>query len=172
MTPAAMAMSQRVQLMRSRRRVALLVLFSLLLVVVQVLAWPLYRLSFNTSESLPGHLYMVQVGVLPAKGDYVAVRPPKNRFFPAWLGFLKQVRGVAGDVVAEHDRKFSINGEELAYAKPQSLKGVPLQAGPVGTLPPGHYWVWTPHPDSFDSRYADVGWIDQSRVIGRAIRLL
>ena len=172
MTLAEIATSQRILLMRGRRRVGLLVLVSLALLALQALAWPCYRLSLNTSESLPGYLYLVQVGVLPAKGDYVAIRPPKNRFFPAWLGFLKRVRGVAGDVIEERGRKFFVNGEELAYAKPQSLKGVPLQVGPVGVLPPGHYWVWTPHPDSFDSRYADVGWINQSRGIGRAIRLL
>lgn len=172
MTVVIVAASESIKLMRGRRRVALMILLSMLLVVLQVLAWPFYRLSFNTSESLPGYLYFVHVGEMPAKGDYVAVRPPQNRFFPGWLGFLKRVRGVAGDVVEERGRRFFVNGEELAYAKPQSLKGVPLQVGPVGVLPPGYYWVWTPHPDSFDSRYADVGWINQSRVIGRAIRLL
>jgi conjugal transfer pilin signal peptidase TrbI len=29
-----------------------------------------------------------------------------------------------------------------------------------------------PHPDSLDSRYALVGWVDEEQIIGRAFQIL
>ena len=41
-----------------------------------------------------------------------------------------------------------------------------LAAGPTGVLPRGCYFVATPNKDSFDSRYAAIGWICRAQVIG------
>ncbi|MCP5152447.1 MAG: S26 family signal peptidase [Chromatiales bacterium] len=106
------------------------------------------------------------------RGDVIALRPPPNRFFPRPLGFLKVVRGVPGDVVTRDGRLFLVNGEPVGVAKSHAHNGEPLTPGPEGVIPPDHYFVWSPHPDSFDSRYADIGWIASDRILGRADRLL
>ena len=49
-----------------------------------------------------------------------------------------------------------------------SRSGQPLAPGPTGTLPTGRFYVRAPHPDSLDSRYALLGWISESQIIGRA----
>ena len=35
-------------------------------------------------------------------------------------------------------------------------------------LPEDRFFVWTPHPDSLDSRYEVTGWIARDQVLGRA----
>ena len=80
--------------------------------------------------------------------------------------FGKIVYGVAGDRVERRGRLFLINGMPAAVAKPRTLRGEPLEAGPTGTIPRRCYFVATPNKDSFDSRYAVIGWICRPRVIG------
>jgi conjugal transfer pilin signal peptidase TrbI len=54
----------------------------------------------------------------------------------------------------------------VALAKPATRFGEPLALGPTGTIPRGCYFVGTPHRDSFDSRYAAIGWACRPRIIG------
>lgn len=171
--PGRDAASERaLKLARNRRFIVALVAWSAAFSLLILVAKPWFRLAYNSSESLPGVLYLIAVGQLPLRGQLIAFYPPRNRFYREGMFFVKQVRGVGGDVVTRRDRDFFINDQHLAQAKALSLKGLPLQPGPEGVLPDGSYWVWTPHPDSFDSRYADVGWIPPDRVLGRAFRLL
>ena len=67
------------------------------------------------------------------------------------------------------DRNFYINGKKIARAKEMSMMHQPLKVGPVGVIPKGHYFVYTPHYDSYDSRYNDIGWIGPDQVIGTAV---
>jgi hypothetical protein len=41
----------------------------------------------------------------------------------------------------------------------------------VGVLPACRYFVATDHPDGYDSRYSDIGWIGCSQIVGRAYAL-
>lgn len=133
---------------------------------------PWYRLGINGTDSLPGVLYLVLKQQLPeAPGDLVAFHPPKNRFYRDGMIFIKKAIGMPGDEVTREGSRFYINGEYVGTAKHRSRTGDPLRPGPIGVIPDGHYFVWTPHPDSYDSRYEDIGWISKDRIIGRAVRL-
>ena len=92
--------------------------------------------------------------------------------YPKGLGFVKIVKGIPGDVVTVQGRDFYVNGVKVATAKERSLKGQPLDLGPTGIIPPGHYFVWTPHKDSLDSRYQLTGWVKKEQITGRAVPLL
>ena len=92
--------------------------------------------------------------------------------YPKGLGFVKIVKGIPGDVVTVQGRDFYVNGLKVATAKEHSLKGQPLELGPTGIIPPGHYFVWTPHKDSLDSRYRLTGWVKQEQITGRAVPLI
>ncbi len=84
---------------------------------------------------------------------------------------MKRLTGMPGARVTASDRRYFVDGREIGYAKEQSKSGVPLEAGPLGVIPNGHYFVSTNHPDSLDSRYALTGWIADDQILGQAVRL-
>lgn len=145
------------------------------------------RLEVNYTESLPDHVFITIKGWKSGlkAGDYVAYHfPTENPYSPFRKGdhMVKLVGGVEGDVVKmSPDRYFSIlkAGEPGAtanvpgakgthgMAKERSMRGYPLEPGPVGLIPKDAFYVFAPHPDSLDSRYAMVGWIKKNDIIGR-----
>ncbi|GAB4362301.1 MAG: hypothetical protein Kow006_33520 [Gammaproteobacteria bacterium] len=158
---------------RFRRWCGLTLLLIGLIGGMDALASPWVTLGINGTPSLPGVLYLVIKGQAPrGRGDLVAFRPPTHRFYPEGMVFIKRVGGLPGDVVSRRGPAFYINGGFVGLAKAETSGGEPLAPGPVGVIPPGAIFVWTGHPDSYDSRYADIGWIAADRIVGRALRLL
>jgi len=82
--------------------------------------------------------------------------------------FVKRVAGVAGQKVTLQGRQVFIDGKPVGYAKPRSLRGVPLSPIKEGVIPEGYVYAQAPHPDSLDSRYEVTGLIQTARVVGRA----
>ena len=106
----------------------------------------------------------------PAIGDRVLFDPPAAVGAP--VPYLKTVRGVAGARIdVDADGTVRIDGVALARAKTHALDGRPLAAVAPGTIPPGHYYLHGDHPDSHDSRYAEIGPVPGSRILGRALAL-
>ncbi len=139
---------------------------------------PHMRIGINASDSLPGWVYWVKPGDKASlqAGDTIGFYPQANPYYPAAFLFIKQVAGVAGDVVGFGESlplgtDFYINGQRMGIAKAESQGGDALQHSQPGRIPPGFVFVWTPHPDSFDSRYALVGLIPVTQVVGRAQRV-
>ena len=126
----------------------------------------------NIDESLPGLFYQIERGAFPVRNEVAGITVPANPYYPEGAPFLKIVKGVPGDVVTCDGRRFFINGEFVAEAKEHTRRGNPLTPGPTGTIPSGHYFIWTPHQDSYDSRYAEIGWVSAEHILGRARRLL
>lgn len=104
------------------------------------------------------------IGFLPPEGEEV-INPFNARF-------LKIVRGVPGDEIDSHlingKKIFFINEEAIGEAKQQTSSGKILEPGPTGILTEDDYFVWTPHEDSYDSRYKTMGWIKRSDILVRA----
>ncbi len=140
-----------------------------------VVARPFFTVGINLDHSLPGHVFLIHKGEMPAKGKFVGFRfqgfPP---YFPQGAIFVKILAGVPGDVVRVVDDgciKYRVNRIVIGCAKPRTRDGKTLLLGPVGEIPRGRYAVRGTHPDSLDSRYAAVGWIRRGQIIGRAYRL-
>lgn len=147
------------------------------------------RFDVNYTESLPDHAFVTIKGWKSGlkHGDYVAYAfPTENPVSPFRKGdhMVKIVGGTAGDEVRKDDEgNFSIlkkgaapsevamGGPFVGNAKPKSMTGKPLEAGPTGIIPTGRYYVMAPHKDSLDSRYAIVGWISDGDIIGRTFPL-
>jgi len=127
-----------------------------------------YAIGLNVSPSLPQHVFFIERGVLPQRGNYVAFRWLGGGPYPAGKTFVKKVAGMPGDEVAAVGLDYYVNGTAVGRAKPVGLMGQRLLPGPTGPLPAGHYFVSAPHPDSLDSRYALTGWIGESQIIGVA----
>ena len=80
--------------------------------------------------------------------------------------FGKRVYGMPGDVVTHMGSVVAINGKPVAHMKPLSRSGERLTPGTTGRVPQGCYFVGTPHPDGFDSRYAEIGFVCGKQIIG------
>lgn len=130
-----------------------------------------YQFAWNTTNSLPQKLFIIKIGTLPAKNDYALFYAPVTSTLKQTDTIIKKVIGVSNDIVIKQGQAFYINGKKIAVAKTHSLKGRPLQTGAVGMIPKGKYFAWTPHIDSYDSRYDEIGLIDERTIIGVAYPL-
>lgn len=146
--------------------------------LLMLLGWgisPWITVGFNITHSLDGVVFVILKKVKPGKGQLAAFYPPHNDFFNRHY-FVKRITGVAGDQVVREGRTFYIDDGHarirVGEAKRFSQTGVRLHAAQGGTIPDGYVFVSTPHKDSFDSRYEQLGWIAESSIFGRAIRLL
>ena len=131
-----------------------------------------YWLRFTLTESMPWHLVLVEKA-RPApgslkRGDLVAWRWQGGLIYPKGAVFLKVVKGLPGDQVLTVGRDFYVNGEYVGRAKAVSRLGQTLTANQPGTVPAGHYYLYAPHRDSLDSRYAATGYVAHERILGRA----
>lgn len=130
-----------------------------------------HALMINASPSLPYWAIWLDRAGTPGRGDLIVFVPPRSALMTRHFGanpmpFGKRVVGVAGDMVTEKDRMFYVNGRPIALAKSVSRLGEPLALGPTGIIPAGCIFVATEHKDSFDSRYAAIGWICRPQILG------
>ena len=131
----------------------------------------------NASASLPNWAYWVDRMGRPVVGSHVAFLPPRNDLVTVHFGstppvFVKLVYGVSGDVVTRSGRSLFVSERLVGVAKPTSRTGMTLTAASGGAIPAGCVYAGTPHPDSFDSRYAEIGLVCGNRIVGTAKPIL
>ena len=128
------------------------------------------RVHVNASWSDEAWGYLLVPMGTPRKGDAVIFEPPES--LGAEVPYLKNVRGVPGERVdVDTDRGIWIDGVYLGRAKPFALDGRALDAIEPATIPPAHYFLNADHPDSHDSRYAEIGLVPRQRILGRAVAM-
>lgn len=156
-------------------RAALVLAPMLALLAVDRLVAPHYRLAFNESESLPGTLFLVEVGKPPVcgptAGEYVQFQMPPDARWYAGQRLLKVAKGCPGDRVRRDGRRVYVNDWFAGHAVPALNDGTPMEMIAAGPIPAGHYYLWASHPASFDSRYAEFNLIAREQIIGTARRL-
>jgi len=131
---------------------------------------PFYQIGFNMGDSLPGYVFLIKKNEFPHKGEMVAFYPPKNRFYRhAW--FVKIIVGTEGDKIRYDGNKLFIGDNYYGVAKSLTRNGEPLEKTENKTIEYHHIFAWSPHKDSYDSRYKDFNTIPYSSIVGRAIRL-
>jgi conjugal transfer pilin signal peptidase TrbI len=131
----------------------------------------------NTSDSLPNWAFFVHKNKNPVRGDLVFFRPPHSPLLTRHFGesvkpFGKYVYGMPGDVVSHDGNRVLVNGRVVASMKPTTRTGETLHHGPIGRIPARCYYVGTPHPDGFDSRYAEIGFVCRDRILGTGVSIL
>ena len=163
----ARRISARKRPQRERGHIALLLMIGLLLAWLMVLS----HVHFNASRSDDawGYLRLPLLG-RPALGEVVMFEPPDGLNAP--VPYLKTVRGLPGAAVAvDAGGTVRIDGAAVGRAKPNALDGRSLEPIAPGTIPAGHYFLHADHPDSHDSRYAEIGLVPRARILGRAVPL-
>ncbi len=132
---------------------------------------PWFKLGFNISNSVDGFFFIIVKGKEISKGELMAFYPPPSSHIKN-IWFVKYAVGVAGEQVTWWNNKFFINGSLYGQAKNISSDGkTTLYKNRVSPIPQNHYFVWSPHPNSYDSRYQSIGMVPQKNVIGRAFRI-
>ncbi len=127
------------------------------------------HVNASWSDGAWGYLLLPLVSA-PAIGDQVLFEPPEALGSP--VPWLKTVRGLPGAAIAvDADRTVRLDGVPIGRAKARALDGRALVPVTTGVVPAGHYFLHADHPDSHDSRYAEIGPVPVERILGRAIAL-
>ncbi len=155
------------RLKHERGHAALVLLLGLLALWLMFLSFVHFNASW--SDDAWGYLRLPLFGK-PALGATVMFEPPDELNAPA--PYLKAVRGAPGAAIAvDAGGTVRIDGVAVGRAKPNALDGRSLEPIAPGTIPAGHYFVHADHPDSHDSRYAEIGLVPRARILGRAVPL-
>lgn len=142
--------------LKNQRWIWIVCFFSMLILIAQFMI-----IRWNLSHSLPGRMYIgTSWTFTPQRGDRISFDHPK---FPAPIA--KIVVGVAGDKVTIINERVLVNGVDRGTILDKSPRsGKPLTSIGPGLIPDDYVYVWAPHPESFDSRYQDIGLIHVSRI--------
>ncbi len=62
-----------------------------------------------------------------------------------------------------------VAGKPVGTAKSENRFGEALEKTPAGVIPNGKYFVATSHPDSYDSRYREMGLVADAQVAGEVL---
>ena len=128
------------------------------------------HVNASWSDGAWGYAAFPLFGADPAIGDRVLFDPPDAVGSP--VPYLKTVRGLPGARIdVGMDGTVRIDGVRLGRAKTHALDGRALEAIAPGAVPAGHYYLHGDHPDSHDSRYAEIGFVPRARILGRAVAL-
>lgn len=129
-----------------------------------------YQYTLNLTESLPEKLFIIDTKdqAHHSTGNYIGMAWKGGWGYPKNAVFVKIIAGQAGDKITVKDRFVFVNGELVGYAKPKNRGGIPLPTIQEQVIPPHKLFVKGSHMNSFDSRYADFGLIDEEQIIGHA----
>ena len=128
------------------------------------------HVNASWSDEAWGYAALPLFGEDPKIGERVLFEPPPA--VGSKVPYLKTVRGLPGMRIAiEPDRTVFLDGVAVGRAKTHALDGRPLEAIAPGVIPPGRYFLHADHPDSHDSRYAEIGLVPRTRILGRAIAM-
>ena len=151
-----------------RRHVGLAVM--VVLAAVWLGAASRVHVNASWSDGAWGYAAFPLFGEDPEMGDRVLFEPPEP--VGSRVPYLKTVRGVPGMRIAVGpDRTVYLDGEPIGRAKTHALDGRPLAAIASGIIPPGQFYLHGDHIDSHDSRYAEIGLVPRTRILGRAIAM-
>ena len=152
----------------SRRRLGFAVMIAL--AVLWLAAASRVHVNASWSDDAWGYAAFPLFGAEPRIGDRVLFEPPDS--VGSRVPYMKTVRGLPGMAVTlGTDRTVFLDGEPVGRAKTHALDGRPLAAIAPGTIPDGHYFLLGRHPDSHDSRYAEIGLVPRARILGHAVAL-
>ena len=140
-----------------------------------------YVVGVNFSESLPFKFYVIsknETGEIK-KGDLIAFKYAGSDFFPTGEIMIKYVGGEGFDQVDVIGQNYYIKSNtshqtDLHIGAAKLFSGLEQEKDPLNplspqTIPPGKFFVYTPYPHSFDSRYDHLGLVDSKDIFGKVV---
>lgn len=122
--------------------------------------WP----AVVVTPSINKTLFMVnKYSKIFPKGSYVyfkSARPGSNTVYP----IIKQVVGIAGDVIEIKNNKCLVEGRLVGTIKSTGNNGVKLTGIASGVIPAGKLFVAGNIDNSFDSRYQELVLLNKDEV--------
>lgn len=130
-----------------------------------------YMVAGNETESLPDKFFVVERGLHTVnRGELLAFHVGSDvRHYPVGMVFIKQVVGMPGDEIIWVGDTVYVAGKPVGTAKSENRFGEALEKTPAGVIPNGKYFVATSHPDSYDSRYREMGLVADTQVAGEVL---
>jgi conjugal transfer pilin signal peptidase TrbI len=125
------------------------------------------QLLINTSSSLPNRYFLHLPKIKPVKGDITTYEHQSGQ------RLIKKIMGVEGDVISYDVHGFVwVGTTKIGKPHPSNRRGDILHAISPGMIPKDHVFLYTPHDESLDSRYADVGLVYIKHLHGKAIGIV
>ena len=156
------------QAKRKKARIGFLVLVA----IASLWLFACSRVYVNASWSDPAWGYfLLPLYRDPGPGDRVLFDPPLAGSGTPWPPYMKTVFGTPGMGILASDEGVWVGGEYAGRAKKTALDGRQLKSIGAGAIPPGRYYLHADHPDSHDSRYAEIGLVRRDRILGFALPL-
>ena len=121
----------------------------------------------SETESLSQHYFLVFPHLKPKLHDYTVVHRD-------WYGgkIIKQIIGQPGDLLRwDEQGELWVNAFKVGAAHKESWDHRALNPIRKHIIPNDYFFLWSPHPRSFDSRYEEFNLIKQSELGGRVIPL-
>ena len=130
-----------------------------------------YKIILNQSSSLPFSFVIVKKGELPQRIDDIFVFRIKNpkAYDKKEMLFIKLLAGKEGQNIEYKQDLMFVGGKEIGIVKKMSLKGRLLEGIKTKTIKKKQFFAYTPHRDSYDSRYNEIGLINANQIIGTAV---
>ncbi len=160
--------------MRNKIRKIVVTAWATVLAVIGINVAPVYfgvSIGVNPTQSQPYRFFLVLKDRPFGRGDLIAFRFPGSEYYPEGSLFVKEIEGIPGDHLdIREDRTVWLNGEFLDHVRAADSKGRAVQPFLFsGIIPEGHYFLYAPVPNSYDSRY--YGLIGKERIVGKVIPL-
>lgn len=156
-----------------RKRLLKLLCGSALAVAIYAYVSQFAFVAVKMTESIEGMVFVVRVGE-PVQKNSLAMFEASPALFKlvGCRRWTKFVAGVPGDVISHKGREVFINGKSVGVALERStrFKGV-IPMTVEGVIPEHFYYVSGTYERSFDSRYQEVGLINEKAFVGRAYRV-
>lgn len=163
--------------MRVNRRVESWAILSWTVVLVVVggqgaLALSGVSIGINPTASQPHRAFLVLHGRPFGRGDLIAFRFGGSSYYPEGTIFVKAVKGLPGDrLEIREDRTVWLNGAAMDVVRATDSKGRAVESSLFeGVIPENSYFLYSPAPNSYDSRY--YGPVTKSQIVGRVVPLL
>lgn len=126
--------------------------------------------AVNHTSSHKSKYFLVKKTKNVAMGDLITFKEPATGIYRDT--FTKKVIGVAGDAITVINRDVFINNAYVGTAKEKSKTGKVLHPIKPRVVGKGEYFVFSDSIDSFDSRYEEIGLINESDIYGVAFALI
>jgi len=132
-------------------------------------SWLGINIGHNVGNSVPYKWFITlkQFGALE-RGQYVIFQ---QRVDGNWGLLVKQIIGMPGDQIIVKPEGYWVGATYVGTAKKFSRRGKPLLWVAPKIIPDHQYFVAGSNPDSFDSRYEEIGLIKKERILSRAFPL-